>query len=1218
MVRWPFRKTKQQLVTTRTVLVNRQAPEEMTEPPAPPRYCHNRIKTSKYSILNFIPKNLFEQFRRIANFYFLCVAIIQLFIDSPVSPMTSILPLVFVVAVTAVKQGYEDWLRHREDNKVNNAASRVLRDGVVTDLRTKDIEVGDIVEIASDEQFPCDLLLLMSTDSEGKCSVTTANLDGETNLKTFLCPEKTSYLTDVDDLWRLRAIIECQLPHPNLYDFKGRLEVYRGAGVPDTASLATENLLPRGARLKNTSTVYGVAVYTGEETKMALNSKMTGNKFSTVEKSMNNFLVFFLVMLVLEIIICTVLKYQLYDLAVMSKMWYLGLPANYTLTSRDVIQDSFSFLVIFNYIIPISLYVTLEMQKFLGAMFIGWDDELRCNKTGERCKCNTSDLNEELGQVQYLFTDKTGTLTENCMNFRQCSVLGVKFVDVDGVMHSFEDEDNSRTVPLSTFPASLDTFLQTLALCHTVEASPKIRATTEAQTTENGTELSNLSLEYQASSPDEKALVEACARFGVVFEGQVKGKLLLNVRGETCIFTRLQVLEFDSDRKCMSVVVREEASGKIWLLTKGAESSVLKRCCINTPELERLHYTTLSHINDYAMLGLRTLAVARKSARKDQYQDFAQHLSQAKQVVEDREAAVKKVTDKMETELSLLGATGVEDLLQEGVQETLESLRAAGIKVWVLTGDKVETAVNIAYSCGHFKRFMTVLSLTGLRDLDHAVASLRQCQKDSEGDSYYGLVVDGASLQLLFDNLKEEFYSICRRCTAVVCCRMSPRQKAETVRLVKTSSERPVCAAIGDGANDVSMIQEAHVGLGVMGKEGRQAVRCSDFAFARFRFLKRVLLVHGHWYYVRVSTLVQYSFYKNVAFVTPQVFFAIWSAFSTQSVYESLVLTMFNITFTSLPVIIYGLFDQNLPPQLLLDRPHLYENNALNSAMSGLNFFKWICLALWHACTMYFGLMLLCADDTCGLPDGQTSDLSLFGTTLVSICVFVVNLKLVLEVQYFTQFFFWSMVLTLVAYAGLILFYQGLIIDFFSNYAVYWTYYRMFQSSSLMLGSVLLGVLCLLPDVLEKVCLSFSDVRVQDERRKKAAERKEKAIPVTLQAYISYVNEAFDPAEGSKSLWEVTNKPQSETISQEYMQQRENAITVQRRTVTESVNSKENGTHIEKRTYLENGRLKENGRHIEDGTNIEKGMSEDNKAYSGSLTPSSNGSWASDCDSAII
>ncbi|XP_042878521.1 phospholipid-transporting ATPase IF-like [Penaeus japonicus] len=625
-------------------------------------------------------------------------------------------------------------------------------------------------------------------------------------------------------------------------------------------------------------------------------------------------------------------------------------------------------------------------------------------------------------------------------------------------------------------------------------------------------ELAEMKLEYQAASPDEKASREQntpppLTPFAFVGTWCSRAKAHYRPRREgTGGPSRgLQILEFDSDRKCMSVAVRDESTGRIWLLTKGAESSVLKRCSVSEKASRDLRDTTLKHINDYAMLGLRTLAVARRELTGNQYHEFASQLSRARQTLDNREDAVREVTDRMETDLNLLGATGVEDLLQDGVQETLESLRVAGIKVWVLTGDKVETAVNIAYSCGHFKGFMTILTLTGLQEED-AEIKLQECDAESQkSDGHYGLVVDGSSLQVLLDHHRHRLYDVCRRCTAVVCCRMSPRQKAETVKLVKSSAESPICAAIGDGANDVSMIQEAHVGLGVMGKEGRQAVRCADFAFARFKFLKKVLLVHGHWYYTRVSTLVQYSFYKNVAFITPQLYFAVMSAFSTQPVYDSLALTMFNITFTSLPVFVFGLFDQNLPAELLMSRPRLYRQIANNAAMTWLRFFKWNLFALWHTLVMYFGLYFVYVDDTPGLPHGQTPDLFLFGTTLISICVVVTNLKLVLEAHYFTHFFVLSVVLSLLFYAVQCLIYHGVWIPDYGSLQpdVYWSYYRMFESPALMLASVLLGVVCLIPDLVDKVTLASRDVRFKFKREKK----KSKEVSSTL--YVSYLNEAF-------------------------------------------------------------------------------------------------------------
>ncbi|XP_064088373.1 LOW QUALITY PROTEIN: phospholipid-transporting ATPase IF-like [Macrobrachium nipponense] len=1035
---WKRKKTAPQ--EQRTLFVNRKIPEELHNPPAKlPKYADNRIKTSKYKIYTFPFKNLYEQFRRIGNSYFLCVAIISLSIDSPVTPWTSILPLLFVIGVTAVKQGYEDWRRHVEDDKVNNVPTRVLKDGKLTEVRTKDILVGDVVEVAVEEQFPCDLLLILSSDPEAKCDVTTANLDGETNLKTFFCPDGTQQLQTQEDLWEFRAVIECEVPHANLYDFKGRLDVYSGNAGPAKSSLSTENLLLRGARLKNTEKIYGVAVYTGEETKMALNTKMTRNKFSTVEIKMNYYLIFYLVVLLAEVIVCTILKYEVYSLKGEDAMWYME-NKNYTgngTTVNEVFQDVFSFLIIFNYVIPISLYVTLEVQKFFGILFFQWDDEIRCAQSGERAKANTSDLNEELGTGMY---------------------------------------------------KDLDVFLETLALCHTV------RVTVDASRVEDGLVHQSsegaakplAKFQYQAASPDEKALVEACASFGVIFEKQQGNQLTLDVRGEKRTFTRLQVLEFDSDRKRMSVAVKENSTGRIWLLTKGAESSVFLKCDLQNDHQREIHALTNKHIDDYAMLGLRTLAVARRELTPELYKEFSLDLNNARQKLDGREEAVAEVMNRMEDDLTLLGATGVEDLLQDGVQETLESLRVAGIKVWVLTGDKVETAVNIAYSCGHFKKFMTVMRLTGIQSSIGASELLAKCDEDSQYDGHYGLVVDGASLLILLDNLKEDFYKVCRRCTAVVCCRMSPRQKAENLI--------------------ISLFFLFLPSAGIMGKEGRQAVRCSDFAFGRFHFLKKVLLVHGHWYYVRVSTLVQYSFYKNLTFITPQVFFAIWSAFSTQTVYDSMILTMYNITFTSMPILVYGLFDQNIPADLLMSRPHLYQANAGNAAMSWPTFFKWIAFGEDAAFdSVFFVLGLVPSRGRC--------------IHWVSCGGFCSGSSLVLVANYYTQFFIWSVILTLIFYVVLCLLYEGFIIEVLENYEIFWSFYRMYESAWLLLASILLAVVCLIPDVIQAVFLSFSDERIEERLREKKRHRH-----MRMEVIRAYFNEAFDPSEGDRTLWDARGR----------------------------------------------------------------------------------------------
>lgn len=395
----------------------------------------NKIKSNKYSILTFIPQNLLEQFRRIANFYFLCMSAISLSIDSPVSPLTSIAPLFFVISVTMVKQGYEDYLRYRTDRIVNHSLVTVIRTGEMLDIRCEAVRQGDLVRVPRDCDVPCDLVLVKSSDPSKKCNITTANLDGETNLKTLMVPKGLPDL-EITNLGTL-GNIECEQPQTDLYSFKGKIEVDSSihTGLNDsiddldvsTIPLLTDNLLLRGSKVRNTEWVIGCAVYTGQSTKLALNSRITRNKMSSSEVWINRYLIFFLCLLIANVTVCYLLK-RYYDENKASHNVYLG-ESQYKSKNivRQVLQDYFSFLILFNYIIPISLYVTIEMQKFLGSFFMEWDFDLYDEETDQPFIVNTSDLNEELGQINILFSDKTGTLTKNIMVFQQCSVDGRKY-----------------------------------------------------------------------------------------------------------------------------------------------------------------------------------------------------------------------------------------------------------------------------------------------------------------------------------------------------------------------------------------------------------------------------------------------------------------------------------------------------------------------------------------------------------------------------------------------------------------------------------------------------------------------------------------------------------------------------------------------------------------------------------------------------------------------
>ncbi|XP_053404518.1 phospholipid-transporting ATPase IF-like isoform X2 [Mercenaria mercenaria] len=1078
---------QQQRPASRTVYVGNKHPHD-EEVFIPEIYPDNKIVSSRYTSWNFLPKNLFEQFRRVANFYFLCVGIVQLTIDTPVSPVTSILPLVFVITCTAIKQGYEDWLRHKSDREVNHREVEIIRDGHLTTTKSMHIKVGDIVRVKSNKGFPCDMVMLSSADPEGNCYITTANLDGETNLKTHCCTIDTRRYVHEDDFLKLTAFIECEHPIADLYSFVGNLTIVKDSGEHIVKPLGPENILLRGARLKNTPFIYGCAIYTGQETKMALNSNTKVTKFSRVERRMNTFLLIFLVILLLESVFSTCMKYWYVFRPTVGQPWYVPqIEIDAQVTVRRVFEDFLAYIVLYNYVIPISLYVTIELQKFVGSMFFAWDKDMFDPGTNERAKANTSDLNEELGQVEYLFTDKTGTLTENDMQFRMCSINGKRYEELGGMLCETYPAGNAPN-PVPVLSDEMETFLTVLVLCHNVRVDHPNAADLGASTMYS---YGGFDYEYQASSPDEKAFIEACRRFGVVFHGTHDDKLEVTFKGEMRRYKLLHSLEFDPTRKRMSVIVQNE-NDEIYLLCKGAESAILDRV------IEGDKSGTLLHVNEYAVLGLRTLVIAMRQLEPEEFTKFDQMLSDARKSLQDREQKLAEAFDFVERDFQLLGATAVEDRLQDNVPETIQALLTAGIKVWVLTGDKEETAINISHSAGHFSCEMNELKITQQQSSLDCAELIRKHSSTLENGvrcgEKFALVIDGASLAYCLIEHADILCDLCLKCSAVLCCRMTPLQKAEVVKLIKNSKTNPVTAAIGDGANDVSMIEEAHVGLGIMGKEGRQAVRNSDYAFAKFHFLMKALLVHGHFYYIRIANLVQYFFYKNVAFITAQLFYTFFSAFSEQTLYESWYLMNFNMVFTAFPILMYGIFEQHLKPSLLMGNPKLYRKISRNENMSIQNFILWNGTGLWHCVVMFFGSLFLLGEECSLFSDGKMIGNWSFGSIVYFGCLVTVCLKLCLHIYYWSLPIWLSFAFSAFSYfVGTAVYNSVLWPEFFSdhNYLLY-VWNTVLTSGSVWLLELVLIVLALVPDIVYR---AYKDITMtmqlghQRQNRKRGKDR---------------------------------------------------------------------------------------------------------------------------------
>ncbi|XP_054647734.1 phospholipid-transporting ATPase IG isoform X6 [Dunckerocampus dactyliophorus] len=944
-------KGEERRVDSRTIYIGHRPPSA-SEPFTPPKFCDNRIVSSK------------------------------VIVDTPTSPVTSGLPLCFVITVTAIKQGYEDWLRHKADNEVNKYPVLVLEKGRRLRKDSEKIKVGDVLQVEEDETFPCDLILLQSSRDDNTCFVTTASLDGESNHKTHYT------VPDIEDLESLSATIECEQPQPDLYKFVGRMHIYKSNQETAVRSLGPENLLLKGATLKNTQKVSGVAVYTGMETKMALNYQGKSQKRSAVEKSINAFLLVYLCILVSKALVCTTLKYIWQNTPGQDEPWY----NQKTQKEKDtnlylkMFTDFLSFMVLFNFIIPVSMYVTVEMQKFLGSFFIGWDKDFFDPEIQEGALVNTSDLNEELGQVEYVFTDKTGTLTQNNMEFIECCIDGIQYKH----RHAGSQVDGLGVTdgPVSGMKQKAgkdreELFLRALCLCHTVQVkeSPEQghpqgnRLADQVdclQMDGEGPEQPGDQMGFIASSPDEVALVKGAMRYGFTFLGlESKAMKILNNSNEIEVYELLHVLNFDPVRRRMSVIVKCKA-GDILLFSKGADSSIFPR--VKLEEVERIRV----HVDRNAREGYRTLCVAYKRLSQEEYAQADAGLREARLALQDREEKLMAVYNEVETGMSLIGATAVEDRLQEEAAETMEALQGAGIKIWVLTGDKMETAKSTCFACRLFQRSTELLELT-VRALEEggrkreerlhellleyhkkAVQEAPLCEATSSRswsvpNHDYGFIIDGATLSMVLNSTDSNsshyrnlFLQICQNCTAVLCCRMAPLQKAQIVKLVKNSKGNPITLSIGDGANDVSMILEAHVGIGIKGKEGRQAVRNSDYAIPKLKHLKKLLLAHGHLYYVRIAHLVQYFFYKNLCFILPQFLYQFFCGYSQQPLFDAAYLTMYNICFTSMPILAYSLLEQHICMEALLSNAPLYREIRKNAMLRWRPFLYWTLLGVFH------------------------------------------------------------------------------------------------------------------------------------------------------------------------------------------------------------------------------------------------------------------------------
>jgi phospholipid-transporting ATPase len=1059
----------------------------------------NYISTTKYNALSFFPKSLFEQFKRIANIYFLITAILQCIpAISPLNPFSAIAPLVIVISISMIREGVEDYLRYKADQATNSTPTHVYSSGKFAQVPFKDVQVGHIVLVNKDETFPCDLILLSSAYENGIAYIETANLDGEKNLKQRQAFTPTQGKFTNENIIRMHSRVECEPPNPRIYAFSGVID-YRGKSY----SLDKKNILLSGAQLRNTPWAIGFSVYTGNDTKLRQNMMERRFKQSRVEKKVNLYIMFILAW---QFCMCFVL-------AILGGNWtakyhddhyYLD-ESEYEAPLRGFL-NFFTYFLLLNTMLPISLIVSLELIKLCQAFFMNNDLEMYSELRDRQCKVSASSLNEELGMIQHIFSDKTGTLTMNKMEFKFCTVGYTRYGDnlalmsreysrrptyqTREVLFSFQGkllqkhlieggppvddvemyEGEDDMLKLNNHGEMIDQFLRCLSLCH--------------ECLMDKDDLGDVM--YIGQSPDEIALVDCARHLGykyiAVKDKDCRLEIWKDSQKVTEPYERLSIMEFNSDRKRNSVVVRHKETGKYFLYMKGADNVMLKR--MNRENSKKLLNHIKQDLNTYAERGLRTLVVAMKPLSEEEYHAWNKKFEEANCAIDDREAKLDQVAEEIEKDVYLLGCTAVEDKLQEEVPSTIQDLLKAGVSVWMLTGDKLETASNIGKTCSLLDENMAVMECPSAT-LENALRNMIRVVDEFERRKHEkkcALVIEGDVLEyILYDHnspekrlkspditqhpdklqaateLREHFLTVAKMCNTVICCRVSPGQKREVVKLMKEQGNI-ITLAIGDGANDVPMILEADVGVGLYGEEGMQSVQASDYAIGEFRFLWDLVLLHGRFNYLRQSEMIIYFFYKNIVFTIPQFFFGFYCAYSGQTVYDDWYITFYNMVFTSLPLMIRALFEKDIdvptrrklkeviPPADILspnndeegirpipntpyhkvrsEHPSNYDMGRENKVFTVKNFGLNLFTGLIHS-TIIFFIPLYTAQNGILKSNGRNQDFWSVSITSFTCIILIVDLKLAVSTRLWNKIHFFTITcLSLVLYFAFIFFYD--------------------------------------------------------------------------------------------------------------------------------------------------------------------------------------------------
>ena len=980
----------------------------------------NKIENHKYNLITFIPIVLFNQFKQFGNFFYLILSISQFFDDLVVGFLfTYISPLAIVVSISMLKELYDDINRRIEDKKTNSTLITVLKQDKINNSferiqkQARNLLIGDILEIKKNMRIPADIIVLktFNESNDNQAFIRTDQLDGETDWKLRKAPDITQNMEE-NEIINCEGKLICGAPSKLIYNFEGTINIKK-----QKEPLNLENTMWASTVLASQK-IIGIVIYTGKESRARMNSSSPKLKIGILDEELNTtnkYLFCFMFILSLIITVLKGISFSLQTLFIFVK-----------------------FIILFCAIIPIALRVNLDVSKTWFSLVINKDKDI----PGTIARNST--IPEELGRISYIFSDKTGTLTKNEMIFKKMAMVSDEFdkKNFDELKEILKDECTINDAPLldiynfikkgeqdintssdieniSELKSNNDVASFTNKLFDNKKKRNKIRrnrskiirdAITSMLLCNNVTPIIEKNdieeITYQASSPDEIALV----KFAVSLNMKLiyRTDKILKIKNANEIEEEYEILAnfpFSSETKRMGIILKNKKYGHIIFYLKGAENVIR-----NFTKNEYVGYINENSEN-LATKGLRTLVLTQKIITEEEFNKWNLEYKEALNSMENRKENISQVISKLENNMEFLCVTGVDDLLQDEVSSTIENLRNAGMKIWMLTGDKVETAICISIRARikskNHKIYTIKYNDIFSENKNEIINNLQQKFEEYKTKNIvepHIFILDGEVLDLSLKNCEKDFFETTMNSPSVVCCRCSPTQKRIVVKTIKKYVKART-AAVGDGGNDVAMILEADVGIGIEGKEGLQASLAADYSIKEFKSLNQLILWWGRMSYKNTSIMANFVIHRGLIISMNQFIFSMFFYYNPVPLYNGMLTLGYSTIFTCFPSISL-LLDQDINKENVIKFPDLYKVLLKGRELNFKNFLWWFFKSIIQSSIIMFGAIILF--------DKQIY-LKIVTVTFTSL-IYLEILNVYMEIIKFHKFMIISLVSTFIVY----------------------------------------------------------------------------------------------------------------------------------------------------------------------------------------------------------